>query len=132
MRPAHKSEKPKKDTDGGQFIDGKFYVQRLRLGRITSMQMRGQYGFIEAEDFEDDVFFHFDCFEGNDDSPEPDHGLWIEFEIDIERFKEDSKLWALVVRPSKRPVGRKLSGRDATFKVMTRHPKARRKRPTWR
>ncbi len=39
---------------------------------------------------------------------------------------------AKVVRPTTRPTGGKLSGRDATFRIITHHPNARRKRPNWR
>lgn len=56
----------------------------------------------------------------------------VEFEIDDELFEGEQKLRATIVRPTRRPMGRKLSGRDATFQIITHHPKARRKRPDWR
>ena len=56
----------------------------------------------------------------------------VEFELDDEQFEEEKRLRAKVVRPTTRPIGRKLSGRDATFQIITHHPKARRRRPSWR
>ena len=56
----------------------------------------------------------------------------VEFEIDDELYETEQRLRATVVRPTRRPMGKKLSGRDATFKIVTHHPKARRKRPDWR
>ena len=96
------------------------------------------FGFIEAEDFRNDVFFHFQDWQGEvikngrtmTIAPEP--LMWVEFEIDDDRFEQEQKLRAKIVRPTDRPIGRKLSGRDATFKLVTHHPNARKKRPNWR
>lgn len=101
-----------------------------------------QFGFIDAEDFRDDVFFHADVFEpltvrrldenGYPVGDRPSEGLWVEFEVDEEHRDNFDKLRAKRVAPSERPTGRKLSGRDATFKIVTHHPNARRKKPSWR
>lgn len=117
-------------------------LQRKRLGRIVRFVLDKHFGFIDAEDFRDDVFFHEDIFEpttvrrvneyGESVGDKPMEGLWVEFEIDDEHFENEKMLRAKVVRPTDRPAGRKLSGRDATFRIVTHHPKARRKRPTWR
>ena len=56
--------------------------------------------------------------------------MWVEFELNDEHFEAEKRLRAKVVRPTDRPTGRKLSGRDATFKIITHHPKARKKRPS--
>lgn len=119
-------------------VKKRFRIQRRRLGKIMQMQPDGQFGFIQAEDFRDDVFFHRDmwdgrvCRDGREVTINPEPGMWVEFELDDERFESEKKLRAKTVRPTDRPIGRKLSGRDATFKIVTHHPKARRKRPTWR
>lgn len=120
----------------------RFRVQKKRLGRITRMVDEKHFGFIDAEDFRDDVFFHEDMFEpvdlkrtderGRRSGLKAVEGLWVEFEIDDEIFERDQNLRATVVRPTNRPGHRKLSGRDATFNIVTHHPNARRKRPTWR
>ncbi|OYP36142.1 hypothetical protein CGZ80_09595 [Rhodopirellula sp. MGV] len=135
------------------------------------MDAKGEFGFIEAEDFRDDVFFHYSAWqkpEGTEaprdggpiqsrrDSRPPRHGSrpprrdgfgnaprppqlsneligrHVEFEIDDVMFETEKKLRATVVKITKRPMGRKMSGRDATFNIVTHHPKARRKRPDWR
>lgn len=143
----------------------KFRITRKRLGTIRFVDPKGEYGFIEAEDFRDDVFFHYSVWDaeaiapsgplsgkaGNvSRPPQPQRAnqhtsefrkrlvaeelvtKHVEFELDDELFESEQKLRAKVVRPTRRPMGRKLSGRDATFKIVTHHPKARRKRPDWR
>jgi hypothetical protein len=139
----------------------KFRITRKRLGTIRAIDPKGEYGFIEAEDFRDDVFFHRTVWQplavtggGPLSSPRPERDdrspygnrpeqpaklvaeelvtKHVEFEIDDELFESEQRLRATVVRPTRRPMGRKLSGRDATFKIVTHHPKARRKRPDWR
>lgn len=115
-----------------------FRVQRRRLGRIRFVHPEGQYGFIEAEDFRDDVFFHRRDWSAQSENRQsssaelPEIGTWVEFELDDEHFAVEKKLRAKVVRPTDRPSGRKLSGRDATFQITTHHPRARRRRPDWR
>ncbi|MCA9135968.1 MAG: cold shock domain-containing protein [Planctomycetales bacterium] len=143
----------------------KFRITRKRLGTIRFIDPKGDYGFIEAEDFRDDVFFHHSVWQDVAAGPagplntkkinqavrpnsrrDRDHGSQppkklvaeelvtkhVEFEIDDDLFESEQRLRATVVRPTRRPMGRKLSGRDATFKIVTHHPKARRKRPGWR
>lgn len=120
----------------------KFRIQKKRLGRIVRFVDDKHFGFIDAEDFREDVFFHADIFEpvdlmytyddGGKVGMEPVEGLWVEFEVDDEHWDASDKLRAKVVRPSNRPGDRKMTGRDATFKIVTHHPNARRKRPTWR
>ncbi len=116
----------------------KFRVQRRRLGSIKRYFPDKEFGFIEGEDFRDDVFFHRRDWEGvprDDDNArpvEPIEEMWVEFEIDDELFSTEKKLRAKVVRPSNRPEGRRLTAKDANFESPRHHPNARRKRPTWR
>ena len=116
----------------------RFPIQRKHLGTIKAVMTEKDFGFIESENFRDDVFFHFTTFEttipANSDQPggKPEVGLWVEFELDEEVFREQQKLRTKIVRPTDRPRGRKLSGRDATFNIVTHHPRARKKRPSWR
>lgn len=119
-------------------------IQRKRLGSVRKIDQKGEFGFIEAEDFREDVFFHRTVWQAGisteaSDAPVQTGPLseelvytFVEFEIDDELLKTEKKLRAKVVRPTKRPRGRKLSGRDATFKIITHHPNARRKKPRWR
>lgn len=116
----------------------RFRIQKRRLGKIKFLSQQGDYGFITAEDFREDVFFHTSNWneklvkEGETRIVELAVDLWVEFELDDEQFETEKRLRAKVVRPTNRPTGRKLSGRDATFQIITHHPKARRKRPSWR
>ena len=159
----------------------KFRITKKRLGTIRFIDPKGDFGFSEAEDFREDVFFHFSAWqpESADETaarsaaplrPERDRGRDsrgynrggfdrgrggpnrggrpmghvpkmvpedlvgrnVEFEIDDELFETEKRLRATTVQPTKRPLGRKMSGRDATFKIVTHHPRARRKRPDWR
>ncbi|MGB7345370.1 MAG: cold shock domain-containing protein [Pirellulaceae bacterium] len=116
----------------------RFPIQRRHLGMIKFLREEENFGFIESENFRDDVFFHFTTFDGNvikdgKTTKVPiEMDLWVEFELDEEIFRSQNKLRTKVVRPTERPRGRKLSGRDATFNIVNHHPKARRKRPTWR
>ncbi len=115
-----------------------FRIQRRRLGSIKFVREDGEYGFIEAEDFRDDVFFHRRDWQGETSAGhgntviEPAVDMWVEFELDDEHFATEKKLRAKLVRPTNRPEGRKLSGRDATFEIPRHHPNARKKRPSWR
>ena len=125
----------KPDDDAPQ---KRFRIQRKRLGKIITVKEESNFGFIEAEDFRDDVFFHFQDWNGEVTkngrtkiiAPEP--MMWVEFELDDDHFENEQKLRAKLVHPTDRPIGRKLSGRDATFNLVTHHPNARRKRPDWR
>ena len=63
---------------------------------------------------------------------EPEVEMWVEFELDDEHFATEKKLRAKVVRPTARPEGKRMTARDAKFRVTYHHPNARKKRPTWR
>ena len=115
-----------------------YRIQRRRLGAIKFFHEEGKYGFIDAEDFREDVFFHIRDWEASaedgekTDGIEPTADLWVEFELDDEHFAAEKKLRATRVRPTDRPAGKKLSGKDATFRLTQHHPNARKKRPSWR
>lgn len=119
-------------------IKKRFRIQKRRLGKIKFLSKDGDYGFIASEDFREDVFFHTSTWEGEltkdgvTRTLQPELELWVEYELDDDQFDLDKRLRAKVIRPTSRPIGRKLSGRDATFNIVTHHPNARRKRPSWR
>ncbi|QDV65573.1 cold-shock protein [Crateriforma conspicua] len=108
-----------------------FPIQRKRLGVIRFIRPDGEFGFIEAEDFRDDVFFHHTVWQ-SDKGQVPQEKMAVEFEIDDDHMRETDKLRAKIVRPTTRPLGKKLSGRDAPHLIIKHHPNARRKRPNWR
>jgi cold shock CspA family protein len=129
---------PRQELTREAEVRRRFPIERRRIGKITSFLPDSNFGFIDGEDFREDVFFHKNVWEskvirdGREIRLEPQEGMSVEFEIDDNRFEDEKKLRATSVRPTNRPDGRKLSGRDATFKIVTHHPRARRKRPTWR
>ncbi len=112
----------------------RFHIQRRRLGEIKFLRPDGDFGFIEAEDFREDVFFHKSVWHGelNGRRRELKVGIYVEFEIDEDYRAKEKKLRAKIVKPTMRPMGKRLSGRDTPHLVNKHHPKARQKRPTWR
>jgi cold shock CspA family protein len=129
------SDRPlNRHSDKSEKAEKPFYLQRKRLGEIKYMRPEGDFGFIDAEDFREDVFFHKSAWQGevNGRVRDPQVGFYVEFEIDEAYREKEKKLRASVVRPTNRPMGRKLTGRDTPHLVNKHHPKAMRKRPTWR
>ena len=124
----------------------RFHIQRKRLGTVKWVQEKGEFGFIDAEDFRDDVFFHHSAWEDTSGNAATSTGpnaykprlsqsiidVFVEFELDDELFTVEKKLRAKLVRVTTRPEGRKLKKSDATFEMPRHHPKARKKRPDWR
>ncbi|MEM6364099.1 MAG: cold shock domain-containing protein [Planctomycetota bacterium] len=108
-----------------------FRIQKKRLGRIKTIKPDKNFGFIDADDFRDDVFFHFNAWEGSDGASFEEDS-YVEFELDDDHFDKTKKLRAKVFRATKRPDGRKLTARDADFDIVHHHPNARRRRPSWR
>lgn len=114
--------------------DKPFYIQRRRLGVIKFVRPDGEFGFIDAEDFREDVFFHKSVWQGEVRGVPraPLAGAFVEYELDEEYREKEKKLRAKIVTLTNRPMGKRLSARDTPHLVNSRHPKARRKRPTWR
>ncbi|TWT75155.1 cold shock domain-containing protein [Allorhodopirellula solitaria] len=108
-----------------------FRIQKKRLGEIKYIRDDGEFGFIQAEDFREDVFFHKMSWDG-DPRIVPQNEMYVEFELDDDHYEATQKLRAKVVRPTHRPSGRKLKASDSPYEIVFHHPRARRKRPTWR
>lgn len=110
-----------------------FILQRRRLGRIRHIDESGKYGFIEAEDYRQDVFFHVTTWEpaGPRDTA-PRKGQFVEFEIDELYRRSEGKLRALAVRGTSRPDGDRLRAKNDPHLQVQHHPKARQKKPAWR
>jgi cold shock CspA family protein len=111
----------------------KFRVQRRRLGTIRWIDPQGKYGFIEAEDFRSDVFFHLSSWErlGPRTAP-PAVGQFVEFEIDEAYRDTEGRLRASSLRETNRPQGAAMTGEEDPHLRAQHHPKARRKKPSWR
>lgn len=112
---------------------GKFQIQRRRLGRIKFVEKDGKFGFIDAEDFREDVFFHSTVWDNEQVRHVlPRTELFVEFELDEDHRAATGKLRASVVRPTARPEGKQLDENADNRMVAKHHPRARQKRPSWR
>lgn len=103
----------------------------MRVGEVVKVLPEKKIGFIRSEDLDEDVFFHFSKVQkiGSLDLREGDE---VEYEIDELHRIEKIPLQAKMVRRSVRPLTMRLSPSDAPDLKAHHHPKARRRRPTWR
>ncbi len=103
----------------------------MRIGVVIKVIPEKSIGFIRAEDLREDVFFHFSKVEqvGRLDLRDGDE---VEFEIDELDKIEERQLRATLVRRSVRPLTMRLQSSDAPEFNAHHHPKARKRRPTWR
>ena len=103
----------------------------MRIGLVIKVIPEKSIGFIRAEDLREDVFFHFSKVEqvGRLDLQDGDE---VEFEIDELDKIEKRPLRATLVRRSVRPLTMRLQPSDAPELKAHHHPKARKRRPTWR
>jgi cold shock CspA family protein len=88
-------------------------------------------GFIRSEDLREDVFFHFSQVQQVGNSP-LGAGDEVEYEIDELHKIQKLRLQATLVRRSVRPLTMSLKPSDAPELKAKHHPKARKKRPSWR
>ena len=103
----------------------------MRIGIVVKVIAEKKVGFIRSDDLRDDVFFHFSKVEkvGSRDLAEGDE---VEYEIDELHRIQKLKLQATRVRRSVRPLSMKLKPSDAPDLKAKHHPRARKKRPSWR
>ncbi len=103
----------------------------MRVGEVVKVIPEKKIGFIRSEDLDEDVFFHFSKVQkvGTLDLQQGDE---VEYEIDELHRIEKIRLQATLVRRSARPLTMRLAPSDAPDLKAHHHPKARRRRPTWR
>jgi len=103
----------------------------MRVGEVVKVLPEKKIGFIRSEDLDEDVFFHFSKVQkvGTLDLQQGDE---VEYEIDELHRIEKVRLQATLVRRSIRPLTLRLAPSDAPDLKAHHHPKARRRRPTWR
>lgn len=103
----------------------------MRVGEVVKVLPEKKIGFIRSEDLDEDVFFHFSKVQkvGTLDLQEGDE---VEYEVDELHRIEKIRLQATMVRRSARPLTLRLAPSDAPDLNAHHHPKARRRRPTWR
>lgn len=103
----------------------------MRVGVVVKLIYDRKFGFIQSDHFRDDVFFHFSKVVGS----RPD--LWyagqeVEFDLNEVRRLELNVLEAEKVQIASRPLSHMLNERDKPGMSPTHHPKARRRKPSWR
>ena len=104
----------------------------MRVGRIAKVVLDKKFGFIRADEFIDDVFFHFSAV-APDDKPEMwDQGQEVEFVLDDLLKINEKLLRATFVRGAVRPLTMTLSPAAAPDLHSKHHPRARQRKPTWR
>lgn len=109
-----------------------FDIQRRRVGVIRYFDTEKKYGFVDAEDFREDVFFHMRDYEAAEGHDRPFVGLAVEFEVDEEHRRAEQKLRAKIIRPTRRPISRRLVPNDAPSLNPQHHPRSRQRKPAWR
>jgi len=103
----------------------------MRIGQIITIVADRKFGFIRTEHFRDDVFFHFSTLQGL--NPKWLRvGQDVEFEIDELLRINKQKLEAILVQEPARPLYHKLEEDAMPEFRAAHHPKARRRKPTWK
>ena len=121
------------NSESPQPPDPSLLIIRKRLGRIRHVDTAKKFGFIEAEDYREDVFFHLSQWESaGPRDPGPRKGQVVEFEIDELHRRNVGKLRATVVRVTKRPLGSRMTSKTDPHLMVKHHPKARQSKPKWR
>ncbi len=103
----------------------------MRIGQIITLVPDRKFGFIRTEHFRDDVFFHYSTLK----ELETRHlmvGMDVEFEIDELLRINKQQLEAIVVQLPSRPLFYKLEEDFIPEFRAAHHPKARRRKPTWK
>lgn len=104
----------------------------MRVGVVVKVLADKKVGFIRSEDLRNDVFFHFSKVAAVGSRP-LEEGEEVEYEIDeLQRIKKSDRLQATLVRRSTRPLSVKIKPSDAPKLRVKHHPKALKRRPSWR
>lgn len=104
----------------------------MRIGVVVKVIADKKIGFIRSEDLREDVFFHFSKVTAAEARP-LEEGEEVEYEIDeLQRIKKSDRFQATVVRRSVRPLSVKINPSDAPKLRAKHHPKALKRRPSWR
>jgi len=103
----------------------------MRIGIVVKIIAEKKIGFIRSADLREDVFFHFSKVELSSTQPLAE-GDEVEYEIEELQRIQKEKLQAIRVRRAKRPLSARLKSSDAPKLKAKHHPKALKRRPTWR
>ena len=104
----------------------------MRVGRVIRMIREKSFGFIRADEFREDVFFHFSCVDRNTHPDQWPDELEVEFELNELLRIDEGKLQASLVRPATRPRAVAIDEIGDKVTKAKHHPKARQRKPIWR
>ena len=106
----------------------------MRVGRVIRTVPDCSFGFIQADEFREDVFFHFSVVDRDCYPDRWEFGQEVEFEINEILRIDEKRLQATQVRVSRRPLVHKLdelAESERRFKAK-HHPRSRQAKPKWR
>jgi len=103
----------------------------MRIGHIITIIEDRKFGFIRTEHFRDDVFFHFSTLKDLN-AKRLRIGQEVEFEIDELLRLNKQKLEAVIVQEASQPLSHRLEEEFVQEFRAAHHPKARRRKPTWK
>jgi cold shock CspA family protein len=104
----------------------------MRIGRVVRVYPEKKFGFIQADNLREDIFFHFSALADGIRADHWESGQEVEFEIDELKRMEGEQLRATLVRLSDRPQEVKINEGGLSSFNHKHHPKARQRKPTWR
>lgn len=104
----------------------------MRVGRLVRMVPDRHFGFIQADEFREDVFFHFSAVVQGEHAEDWEQGQELEFELNELLRMSEQRLQASQVKRATRPLVHSLDNvRDFRSKAK-HHPRALQKKPNWK
>ena len=104
----------------------------MRVGLVVKLIHERKFGFIRADNFRNDIFFHYSTVGGGAKPDQWYEGQEVEFELNEVRRLELGELEAALVQVASRPLSHILDEKLKPGLTPAHHPKARRRKPLWR
>lgn len=104
----------------------------MRVGQVVKLIHDRKFGFIRADNFRNDIFFHYSTVIGPSKPDQWFEGQEVEFELNEVRRLELGELEADKVQVASRPLSHILDEKLKPGLTPVHHPKARRRKPLWR
>lgn len=104
----------------------------MRVGQVVKLIHERKFGFIRADNFRNDIFFHYSTVVGPSKPDRWEVGQEVEFDLNELHRMEHGELEAAKVQVASRPLSHILDEKSHPGLTPAHHPKARRKKPRWR
>lgn len=104
----------------------------MRVGRLIRTVPDRHFGFIQADEFREDVFFHFSAVDRQEYPEEWEPGQEIEFELNELLRMDEQRLQATMVRRARRPLSYSLDNKPDPTSKAKHHPRALQRKPKWK